>query len=355
MFPQTSRLIGLSIGCLAIVLTFARPACAQHGDWLLGTNGLQSAQQFPEGMYYSNIWSYYHASGDAFAAVNNIKCGPLGRVCLSANLSGRGSLDEFVDQNVIGWTSPFKIFGANYGLLVDIPFAIVDASGAASLEPVLNLGGASLTLQSIQRSSGVTKGSITNIYVEPVNLGWHLQHLDAIVSAGFFAPSGPYNSDALLNMGFGHWTGAFGLGTILYPDAERTWSLSIFTHYLLYGSQMGRQYTLGDEVPFEWGAGKSINLNNDIVKQVTVGAIGYAQWQVTNNQIDISPTNKITAAAIDTLEHTNSRIYAAGPGINLLTKYGLYSLRYYEEFGAHAAPSGRQLMFSVALAFGEPE
>jgi hypothetical protein len=45
----------------------------------------------------------------------------------------------------------------------------------------------------------------------------------------------------------------------------------------------------------------------------------------------------------------SSRIYSAGPAINLLTKYGLYSLRYYEEFGAHATPSGRQLMFSLVL------
>lgn len=62
----------------------------------------------------------------------------------------------------------------------------------------------------------------------------------------------------------------------------------IYTHYLLYGSQMGRNYTLGDIVPFEWGAGKSFNLSNDIFKQVTLRAVGYAQWQVTNNQIDLT-------------------------------------------------------------------
>ena len=44
-----------------------------------------------------------------------------------------------------------------------------------------------------------------------------------------------------------------------------------------------------------------------------------------------------------------SQIYSAGPAINLLTKYGLFSLRYYEEFGANATPSGRQLMFTVTL------
>ena len=76
----------------------------------------------------------------------------------------------------------------------------------------------------------------------------------------------------------------------------------IYTHYLLYGSQMGRNYTLGDIVPFEWGAGKSFNLSNDIFKQVTLRAVGYAQWQVTNNQIDLTPTTKIGASALNALE-----------------------------------------------------
>ncbi|MGH9342866.1 MAG: SphA family protein [Terriglobia bacterium] len=357
MGPRICKLIGLKLvpfatGCLVLIALLVTPAWAQHGDWLMGTNGLQSAQQFPEGVFYSNVWSYYHASGSDFAETGPVKCGPRDRVCLSLNLGGNGSLDQFVDQNIVGWTTPYQFWGAHYGLLVDIPFAIVDANGSANVEPVLSLRRRTFALQSIQRSGETTKGGIGNIYVEPVNLGWHFRQLDAVVSSGFFAPSGPYNSHARVNIGFGHWTGVFGLGGILYADAERTWSLSISTHYLLYGSQMGRNYTLGDVVPFEWGASKSINFNNDIVKQFTVGAVGYAQWQVTNNQIDLTPTTKIGARVINTLENANSQIYSAGPAFNLLTKYGLYSLRYYEEFGANATPSGQQLMFSVALAFG---
>jgi hypothetical protein len=340
------------IACFILISSFASPAQAQHGDYLLGTSGLLSAQQAPEGIFYSNIWSYYHASGSNFAETGPLKCGPRDRICLSLNLAGNGSLDAFVDQNVIGWTTPLKILGANYGFFVDVPFAILDASGAGSFEPVLSLQRGSFVLPSLQRSGETTKGSIGNIYVEPINLGWHLRQLDAIVSGGLLVPSGPYNSNAKVNIGFGHLTGAFGLGGIAYADAERTWSLSIYAHYLLYGSQMGRNYTLGDVVPFEWGAGKSFNLSNDVVKQVTLGAVGYAQWQATNNEIDLTPRTKIGASAINSLEHTSSQIYSAGPEISLLTKYGLFSLRYYEEFGAHATPSGQQLMFSVALAFG---
>jgi len=345
------RAVLVALGCLASVILFAQPAHAQHGDWLMGTDGLLSAQQAPEGIFYSNVWSYYHASGSDFGSIESPKCGAA-TICTSLKLNVSGSLDEFVDQNIIGWTSPYKVLGANYGLFVDVPFAIADASGAASLEPVLSLNRGSLSLPSLQTSGGVTKGSIGDIYVEPVNFGWHLRQLDAIVSSGFFAPSGAYNSKAAVNIGYGHWTGVFGVGGIGYADADRTWSLSIYAHYLLYGSQIGRSYTLGDVVPFEWGAGKTLNLNNSIVKQLILGAVGYAQWQATNNQINIAPQSKAAGSAINTLTGTRSQIYSAGPSINLLTKYGLFSVRYYEEFNAHATPSGRQLMFSLALAFG---
>ncbi len=273
---------------------------------------------------------------------------------MGANFNGAGSLDLFVDASIFTWTSPFKILGANYGANLIIPFVIADASGSAALEPVLSLPRNVAELPPAGNAGGSTKGSIGDIYVEPVNLGWHFKQFDAMVSSGFFAPSGPYNANATLNIGFGHWTGVFGLGAVAYADPERTWSLSIYSHYLLYASQIERPYTLGDEVPLEWGAGKTISVNGDIVKQVTIGAVGYAQWQVTNSSIDVNPAAKPGALVADQLGSTKSEIYAAGPGINLLSSYGFYSLRWYEEFGAHAGPSGNQLMFSVALPIPLP-
>ena len=140
------KTVSVALSCLALLILFATPARAQHGDWLMGTNGLLSGQQAPSGIHYSNIWSYYHASGSDFAEIGPLKCGPRDRVCLGLNLGGNGNLDLFVDQNVFVWTSPYKILGATYGLLVDVPFGIADASGAASLEPILSLNRRSLAL-----------------------------------------------------------------------------------------------------------------------------------------------------------------------------------------------------------------
>jgi len=36
--------------------------------------------------------------------------------------------DLFVDQNIFWLVTPHKVLGANYGFLIDVPFAIADAS-----------------------------------------------------------------------------------------------------------------------------------------------------------------------------------------------------------------------------------
>lgn len=171
-----SKSILVALGSFAFLIILTKPAHAEHGDWLLGTNGLLSAQQAPEGILYQNLWSYYHASGDSFLQTGPIKCGPAGKLCLGFNANVRGSLDLFVDQNVFWLVTPFKFLGANYGFLIDVPFAIADASGAGALEPVLSSEIGSVTLASLQRSPGSTKGTIGNIYFEPLNLGWHVRH-----------------------------------------------------------------------------------------------------------------------------------------------------------------------------------
>jgi hypothetical protein len=90
------------------------------------------------------------------------------------------------------------------------------------------------------------------------------------------------------------------------------------------------------------GRRENLHLPSDIFKQLTIGAVGYAQWQTTDNQVNVSATTSAESTVIHRLEEAQLRVYSAGPAIQLLTKYGLFALRYYDE-----------LMFSVTLA-GNP-
>ena len=153
------KLPAIVFTCLMILFFATTPARAQHGDYVLGTVAFDGAAQPPEGFYYQNLWSWYHASGSDFAAIGALKCGRLDRACLSLNVGGSGSLDLFVDQNQIGWTSPYKILGANYGLLVIIPFVYADGSGAASLQPILTFPRRSVSGSTLPSSGESTKAA----------------------------------------------------------------------------------------------------------------------------------------------------------------------------------------------------
>ncbi|MGH7836251.1 MAG: hypothetical protein ACREQC_00345, partial [Candidatus Binataceae bacterium] len=115
-----NRSVTIAVLGLAMIFGRATAARAQHGDYILGTAGVLAAQQAPEGIFYTNLWSWYHASNSSFLQTGPIKCGPIaGRVCLSANFNASGNLDMFVDQNFLTIVTPFKILGATYGFLVD--------------------------------------------------------------------------------------------------------------------------------------------------------------------------------------------------------------------------------------------
>jgi hypothetical protein len=120
------RGIVLAVVAFAVYLLSPTILWAQHGDYVLGTLGLLGGAQAPEGIYYSNIFSYYNASGSRRFDAQGL--------LLQKELTLQGSLDAYVDQNIIGVTTPFKILGASYAAMIDIPFAHVRGDGNASLD-----------------------------------------------------------------------------------------------------------------------------------------------------------------------------------------------------------------------------
>ena len=172
---------GTGLAIVASIFCLAAPATcwAQHGNYLLGTLGLLGGAQAPEGIYYSNVFSYYNASGSPAESAR--------RVLLEEELSLHGSMNAYIDQNIIGVTTPFKILGASYGAMIDIPFAHVQGDGNASLDL------AGIRFDRFARSASAGESStapfnISDVYVEPINLGWHWSQLDLVTTFGFFAP-----------------------------------------------------------------------------------------------------------------------------------------------------------------------
>jgi hypothetical protein len=303
---------------------------AQHGNYLLGTLGLLGAVQAPDDRpHYQNVFSYYHASESrTFSGTRTIGTD----VQLQGDLTLSGTLDVFVDQNIFVWTTPLKVFGASYGMLIDIPLAHLDASGNASLDFL-----AGPFDRTFARGTQTGLYGLGDIYVEPINLGWHLPRLDIYAGAGFFAPAGHVDPDRIANIGLGRWAEMLSLGGVAYLDAEKTWSVSVMSRYLRHEKQETADVRVGDDVIVEWGIGKSFRPS---LGQIDVGAVGYAQWQVTDASGSDVPSRVKGLRAV---------IYGAGPEIAMTTKFGRFFFRYEFEFGAKNAAEGQVLLFGAGL------
>src|SRR5262249_45741603 len=254
------RQVAIAVVVVVMLMGWPKLASAQHGDYPLGTLGLLGASQAPEGIYYQNIFSYYHSSNSAILEAARARdLTVFGRqlgLTVNAAFNGKSSLDVYLDQNFIGMTTPFKIFGASYGFLIDIPFDRVQGTGDASLDVGADLrglfdrnfaAGGSFT----RSRSGTADFSIADLYIEPINLGWHFSQLDVLATFGFFAPAGEYHANRLINNGLGRWGEMFGLGAVGYLDRERSWSISAMTRYLTHQSQRGVDVRVGDDFVIE--------------------------------------------------------------------------------------------------------
>lgn len=243
-----TRRLAMALPVFVVLLISPAMSYAQHGNYLLGSLGLLGGSQAPEDIYYQNLFSYYTSSGsgnlDASRARSLEVLGRQLNLAVNADFNGKGSLDVYVDQNIFGVTTPFKVLGANCGLMVDVPFAQVTGSGTAALDIGADLRG----IFDRSFTAGTTIGggrsstasfNISDVYGEPINLGWHLARFDVLATFGFFAPTGDYNSRDAINNGLGRWAEMFGLGAIVYPDEARSWSISAMTRYLTHQSQEG--------------------------------------------------------------------------------------------------------------------
>jgi hypothetical protein len=86
------------------------------------------------------------------------------------------------------YVSTTKFLGANYGMMTVMPFA------NGSLEaPGLGL------------SENASTGA-SDLYVMPLQLGWHGNRFDATTGFAFFAPTGRHAAGASDNLGKGMWS-----------------------------------------------------------------------------------------------------------------------------------------------------
>ena len=297
------------LGVLVVLLTIGvTPALAQlSGHNLRSDFGLQSGSQPAPGVYLLVPFVRYDTDTIKDRSGNAL------------NLPGDLGVNALFPTAYV--VTDWKLFGANYGFVVAPPFVNTRFESP-----------------SFDQETGM---SFSDIYVVPLNLGWHTPKADVTVGYGFFAPTGRFQAGADDNRGLGMWSHEISAGFTAFFDEQKNWHAATTLFYEIHTDKEDTDVRVGDLVTLEGGFGRSF-----IQGAASVGLSYAAQWKASEDTLGPLPglllTGKNRAFALG--PEVTMPFFATGPWAGLLT------VRYHWEFGARSSFQGQTFFAGVTLA-----
>jgi hypothetical protein len=284
-----------------------RPAVAQlNGFNIKGDQGVKSGSQAPPGIYYGAPFYWY--------GTDTVKDED-GRA-----FSTTGELNMFLGGPLVNVVTTKTVLGGNYGFMAVFPFANVRAE--------------------LPRLDNNPAPGISDMYVQPFNLGWHTNRADVLAGYGFFAPTGRYAAGANDNTGLGMWGHEVFAGSTVFFDEKKAWHAATTGAIEFHSGKEDTDARVGTLFTLEGGLGRSF-----LMGAASVGLSYYAQWKLTEDTLIGLPALILQG---------KNRVAGLGPEVTIPiatknTVYGFLTARYQWEMGARTTTQGDALNVLVVL------
>jgi hypothetical protein len=312
-----SRMTFIAVFLISLVLACGGSLQAQQkGQYVPGQYGLNAGVIPDPGFTYANLTLNYSAG-----QLNNSNGNALPSIT--------GTYAFWVNESLFYYVPKHKFLGAYYFPYVVLPFA----NGSL----VAAIVGTNLS------ANGGGQG-LADIYVQPINLGWHLKRADVAVGYGFTAPTGRFTPGASTNVGSGYWGNDFTTNTTVYLTKNKATTANLATVWEIHGQKDGTNITPGQAFTDEWGFGQILPLKKDFTRLLQLGVIGYDQWQVTGNSGTTQGFPYYSGHAVG----FQANFILPVKAINTFFKYE-------DEFSAKARPEGRVIVFGFSWTLRIPK
>jgi len=311
---RTLLAVAASLILTALVST---PASAQLGGAnFKGDYGLTSASQPTPGWWLGLYYVAYDT--DTIRNKNGDR--------ISFDPSRRGSVTAQGIAPLAWWVSEKKILGGNYSLQISPSLANTKLAA-----PVFGL----------DQDTGFDLG---DLYVQPINLGWHKDRADYTAGLGVYVPIGKYTDGGEGNTGLGMWSYELFAGATFYLNPAKTWHLATNAYWETHSEKEDSSQQVGDILTLEGGLGRFFAEG-----AVNVGVAYYAQWKVSGDDFGFDLP---AGLALD-----KHQVFGIGPEINLpiVAKQKLIALltaRYLFELDAESTSEGDTFMFGLTFPVG---
>ena len=205
-------------GFVCAPLLLASAAMAQlSGHNTKGDFGLQAGSQPPAGIYV--VPMYLNYSADTFRDANG---GSFSSIDSGGSIDVRATVAGFM------WVTEKQFLGGNYSL---------------SAWPSLINNALEFPPAGIDEEVGT---GFSDLYIQPINLGWHRDRADYVAGLGIFAPTGEYRANGDSNNGLGMWSYELFGGTTVYLNEAKTWHFAALASYEAHGKKEDSDVRVGD-------------------------------------------------------------------------------------------------------------
>jgi len=319
---ETAVLVCMFLGAASSALA------QQKGQWVPGQCGLNAGVIPDPGITYANLALNYSAG-----QLN----GPNGNSVPGIN----GTYSFWVDENIFYYVPKHKFLGGYF-----MPYI---ALNYANGELVANITGTNL-------NTGGGGSGFADMYVQPLNLGWHLKRADVNVGYAFTAPTGRFTQGAPNNVGSGYWGNNITSGTTVYITKNKGTTANLATDWEVHGQKSGTNITPGQAFTIEWGFGQVLPLKKDMSILAQLGLVGYDQWQISNSSgtliVAPPPFPPVAESAIPFYS-----VHAVGVQANIILPAKDLSafFKYYDEYHALARPQGHTIVFGFSWTLRIPK
>ena len=312
---------------LFVVLTAALPLGAQQkGQYMPGQFGLNAGVLPSPGFTNQNMEINYDTS-----TLNDSK---------GNALPVKPSLNLWVIENWVIYVTNAKFLGGKLAFAIIVP----------------TIANRSLTLEQVN-FSGTTWG-LADTWVQPQP---HLKRADIEVGDAFVTPTGRYSPGALNNIGSGYFGNHVIMASTVYLTKNKGTSANIFTDWEVHGQKQGTNGTYktpGQAFTDEWGVGQILPLSKNLSKLLQIGAIGYDQWQITDNGGTFALTGPLGNTIIlpaNALPYYS--LHAVGGQVNFIMPENNFALffKYEHEYSSYSHTLGNTIVFGGAWTLRIPK
>ena len=309
IFKPVDMLKKFTLFLFVALLPFAARLHAQlKGLNIPGDVGLQSGTQGPAG--FNILVPVY------FYAADKLKDGH------GDLLSNDPGINMFFTGIGANWVLPQKILGGHLGGTVLIPFTSNRVSS--------NIVDEKSTF------------SFTDMYFQPVQLGWKLKQADITAGYALFFPTGKFELGGE-NSGLGMLVNEFSGGTTLYLNKKKTTHFSTLLSYDIHSKKRGTDIRTGDILTIEGGLGRTWykEAKGPVPVIINAGVVYYAQYKITEDNVH--------GEGISIGDHKD-HVYGLGPEGNVFVPRirTQFALRWLAEFDAVNRFQGFTTMLTIA-------